>query len=126
MEDFYKLEHTIHNENELYSLYELWEEQRLGHITKQLGSLAVANKPPQMTRDVFVDWLVKRGICPHAIATANSRYHFENVIMLDSEMGLHMPDPKLSLGETPGIFFNAVNIVRSERAKAREEDKDNA
>lgn len=77
-----------------------------------------------MKSDDFVDWLVKRGVCPHAVVTANSRYHFENSVLLDGEMGLNMPDPKLSIGETPALFFQALNIVRAERAKVKEEDRE--
>lgn len=37
-------------------------------------------------------------------------------------MGLKLPDPQASLSDTPAVFFQAVSIVRSERAKVREED----
>lgn len=72
-----------------------------------------------MEPDEYTDWLIKRGICPHAIITKNSQYHFESSVLLDGEMGLTLP---YGLNETPELFFQGLKIVRSARAKAKEED----
>jgi hypothetical protein len=74
---------------------------------------------PGMEPDDYTDWLIKRGICPHALTSKNSQYHFENTVLCDGEMGLHMPD---GLNKTPELFFQSLKIVRSARAKAKEED----
>lgn len=76
--------------------------------------------------DEFSDWLIRRGICPHSVISVNSRYHFENLILLDGEMGLTLPDPSKSIGDTPSIFWQALNLVRGAKAKVREEEKQNA
>ncbi len=79
-------------------------------------------KAPAMEPDSYADWLIKRGICPHALITNNSKYHFENSLLLDSEMGLSMPDPTKSMGDTPELFFQALKIVRYEKSKVKEEE----
>lgn len=122
VEDFYRQPHDVKSFEDLYSVYVLFEEQRKQRSMETLGALG-GNNLPNLEPDEFVDWLVKRGICPHALIIPNSRYHFENIVLLDSEMGLRMPDPKLSIGEVPVLFFQALNIVRGERAKLKQEEK---
>jgi hypothetical protein len=118
VEDFNRNKHWVYSELDLQRLYKLSEDQRIEKSRKLLGEYGNNNMEP----DSYCDWLVRRGICPHAIVTANSRYHFENSVLMDSEMGLKLPDPQVSLSETPAIFFQAVSVVRSERAKVKEED----
>lgn len=122
LEDFYRKKHVVKSFIDLLSLHDLFESQRLQRAKDKLGLLG--GNVPNMKADDFLDWLVKRGICPHAVVTANSRYHFENSVLLDGEMGMQMPDPKLSIGDTPSLFFQALNIVRSERSKVKEEERE--
>jgi hypothetical protein len=125
MEDFYRTEHWIYGPSDLYKLYELSEKQRIEKSRRQLGLFNPEALSGEMEPDPYSDWLIRRGICPHALVTTNSRYHFENSVLMDSEMGLKLPDPQASLSDTPAIFFQAVSIVRSERAKVKEEDGKN-
>ena len=122
LEDFYRNEVWVYGFDDLYKLYQLFEEQRLKRAAEKLGLMG--GSVPNMEADDFTDWLVKRGICPHALVSANSRYLFETCVLLDGEMGLTFPDPKLSIGETPALFFQALNTVRASKHRVREEDRD--
>jgi hypothetical protein len=120
LQDYKRQEHSIKSFEELYRLYELWEAQRIERAKEKLAGIGGA--VPEMEPDDFTDWLIKRGICPHALVSTNSRYHFENVVLLDSDMGLRLPDQSVSISDTPAIFFQALGIVRSARAKVRQEE----
>ncbi len=122
LEDYYKQPHFVTSFSDLCELKETFEAQRNQRAREKLG--ASAESMPKMEPDDLVDWLVKRGICPHALVSTNSKYHFENSVLLDNEMGLNMPDPKLSIGETPHIYFQSIGIVRHERSKVKEEERE--
>lgn len=79
---------------------------------------------PDMEPDEYCDWLIRRGICPHSVITDNSKYHFENSVLLDGEMGLNLPNGSESLSDTPALFFQALGVVRQSRSKVREEEKE--
>lgn len=121
IEDFYRNKHQVTSQQDLFNVYEISEKQRIEKSTAQLqmmGGISTSGMAP----DPYSDWLIKRGICPHALIETNSRYHFETCVMLDSEMGLKLPDPKLSIGETPALFFQALAIIRSARSKVKQEE----
>jgi hypothetical protein len=100
----------------------LFEEQRLERAVEKLGFMGAGM--PVMEPDNLLDWLVKRGICPHALVSINSKYHFENIALLDGEMSLSLPDQNVSIGQTPSIFFQALSIVRTEKFKVRQEESE--
>lgn len=122
VEDFYRTPRLIQNETELYELYTVSEKQRIEKSRQLLGQFNPEAVNGSIDPDPYSDWLIKRGICPYGVITANSRYHFENSVLMDSDTGLKLPDPQASLSDTPAIFFQAVSTVRSERAKVKEED----
>lgn len=110
---------TVQNEEELYTLYETWEKQRINHTLSKFRQMG--QEISELEPDPYLDWLIGRGICPHALVNAHSKYHFETVVILDGEMGLKLPDPNLSLGDTPSLFFQSLNIVREQRRLVKEE-----
>lgn len=110
----------MRSEEELQALHTLFEEQRIERTKAKLG--AMGGSIPEMEPDDYCDWLVRRGICPHAITSLNSKYHFETCVLLDGDMGLRLPGNE-SIGDTPSIFFQALNVVRATRASIREEEK---
>jgi hypothetical protein len=122
MEDFYRKLVTVRTESDLFNLYKTFESQRIEHSRLKLSLMG--GDAPEMEPDDYSDWLIRRGVCPHSIITDNSRYHFENSVLLDGEMGLKLPNGSESIGDTPSIFFQAISIVRQERTKVREEEKE--
>lgn len=122
LEDFMRQKHLIKTHEDLYELYVLSENQRIERSISKLS--AFGQNVTELEPDSYLDWLVRVGICPHAIVTDNSRYHLEAVVLLDGQMGLSMPDQNKSLGETPAIFFQSLNIVRRERSLLRTEKKE--
>lgn len=123
LQDYNRKEYIVRTPEALYELYELWEKQRIARSQEKL-SLMSGGQAPEMERDNYADWLLKRGICPHALVTSNSKYHLENSVLLDAEMGLILPDPKCSLGDTPELFFQALRVVRYEKGLVRQEETD--
>jgi hypothetical protein len=120
LEDFMRNKVIVHDEDELYALYKSWESQRVAKAIEKIRSFG--QDVDAIEPDPYLDWLVKRGICPHAIVSENSKYHFESIVILDSEMGVKMPDPVANVGDNPAIFFQSLNIVREQRRKAKEDN----
>lgn len=119
LEDFMRNKVTVSNEDELYALYEAWERQRAERSIEKLK--AFGQNVEHLDPDPYLDWLIKRGICPHALVSDNSKYHFETVVILDSDMGVRFPDPNLTMGDNPSLFFQSLNIVREQRRMVKEE-----
>lgn len=114
MEDFYHKKIKITSQEELYELYILYSDQWVEHTRQKISG------KPKIGRDSFLDWILKVGICPHGVITANSRYWIELINICDGEMGVTLP---FSVTETPDIFFQALGIVRGERAEIRAEEE---
>lgn len=97
----------------LYDLYTEFENTRLDKFRKITGN---ETKP-----DSFTKFLVERtDFCPHKLSDAQTNYWLETITLLDGEMGMTLP---AELGNIPGLFFEALALIRSARAQARKEDE---
>lgn len=100
--------------SELVSMYEKFEANRI-----KKAKAIVGDRP--MKPDHILKFVVDRTqLCPHKLLTPLSAYWLETVNILDGEMGLVLPAP---MAEVPGMFFEAIGIVREARAQAAKEDK---
>ena len=103
-------------EKELRQAYKEFEDTRIAKAK------AIVGVDKEMSPDSFPVWLIKRtNLCPHRLVSEFSYYWLETVNLMDGEFGLTLPD---KAGDTPALFFDAVNAVRRARRKARDEDKD--
>ena len=118
LSDFYRKEVIwVHNLEELYALYLVNAQEHVEYTLRKVPGMK------RFQKDVYLDWLVKAGICPQSIITRNSKYWLETVSYCDGEMGLSLPG---RMDELPNLFFEALRIVRNEKANVREqEDKSN-
>lgn len=99
---------------ELDQMYKKFENERINKAQKLVGSREI--KP-----DHLVKFVVERtNFCPHAFIDNQVLYWIETVSLLDGEMGLTLPT---RLNEVPTLFFEALSIIRSARAKVRKEDR---
>lgn len=105
---------TCYTVSDLHKLYEKFENERVRNAEKLTGKSGI--RP-----DHFVKFLAERtDFCPHALFDANTLYWHDTVSILDSEMGLNLPE---GLKGTPAMFFDALSLVRSERARVRKEEE---
>jgi hypothetical protein len=116
LEDFYHNKIQVKDQEGLYELYLLFTKQQIERYRKMLGIKG------NVKRDHYLDWLIKIGICPYGMITANTNYWYELIAICDGEMGLTMPYSNIT--EIPDIFFQALGIVRSERGKIRQEEEE--
>lgn len=94
-------------------MYLKFEEQRVNKAKSLIGD-------KEIRPDSFCKFIVDRTeLCPHELIDANSNYWMEVVSSFDGEMGLSLPD---KASETPALFFEALSIVRNEKAKVNKED----
>lgn len=100
---------------ELLEVYQKFEKSRVEKAekaTNQIGKI----KP-----DPFSKFIVERtDLCPHQIITKNSDYWLETLVLVDGEQGLTLPGP---MEDLPVVFYDALSIVRSARAKVRKEEE---
>lgn len=94
-------------------MYQKFEESRVNKAKAIVGD-------KEIRPDSFCKFIVDRtDFCPHELVSPNSNYWMEVVSSFDGEMGLTLPDKAT---EIPALFFDALSIVRSERAKVNKED----
>lgn len=76
----------------------------------------------EMKPDEFMKVLTTRtNLCPHKAITPLAMYWIETISMFDGEMGFTLP---YRIDKTPAMFFDALNIVRRAKHRAKDEDKD--
>ena len=101
------------DQGQLYAMYEAFENGRIQSAKALVGDRA-------MQGDSFCKFLALRtDLCPHSLITPESSYWLETVSILDGEMGLTLPD---KAQDVPNIFYEALAIVRGERARVNRED----
>ena len=101
------------NLNELNNLYIIFTDQQTENFRKKFPELK------EVGRDSFLDWCVKRKICPQSIITDNSYYWVETIAICDSEYSLQTP---YGVVDTPDLFYQALGIIRKERATIMQEE----
>lgn len=100
--------------DELIQVYRKFEQARLAKAERQLNKKGL--KP-----DTFAKFLVERtDLCPHKVLTPTSEYWLETLSLIDGEHGLTLPSRMENL---PGLFFDAMAVIRNTRSKVREEEK---
>lgn len=105
---------AVYTEEDLYNFYKKFEEERIRKNEKQLGN-GVKLKP-----DSYAKFIVDRtDLCPHKLVSPNTSYWLDTIAMLEGEMGIGLPAP---MDECPGIFFDALGVVRNARATVRKEE----
>ena len=70
--------------------------------------------------DGYLEWMLKRRICPKGVLSAQSMYLLEQISVLDGDMGLTLP---CELGLVPALFFQALRIIREIKAEGHENGK---
>jgi len=109
------VEQVIKDYDELHQVYITFTDQQLARLGKQFGKTFHDRQP-------LLTWLINQRICPKSIISRNSYYWLDTINLCDSETGITLP-----LGwDTPGIFFQALNIVRKERVDIEKEQRGKA
>lgn len=103
----------MHTVEALFHLYTTFEKERVEKANRQLGR-------NDIKADAFAKFIVDRtDLCPHKIISMNTAYWVDTVSLFDGEHGLSLP---CDLDAIPGIFFDALALVRSGRASVRKEE----
>ena len=98
----------------MYGLYVKVEGERV----KRAIELTKVNN---ITPDPMCRFVVERtDVCPHKLVTLNSQYWIDTVNILDGEMSLTLP---YQMDQIPGVFFDALSVVRQARSIVSEEEK---
>ena len=96
---------TINSEKDLYVLYEEDSQDQADVWREKTGR-------KDIKQDSLYEWVIKRGVCPYGIISANSKYWLELISMYDGEMGLSTP---LDYDRLPAIFFEVLRIHRDSK-----------
>lgn len=100
--------------SDLYQTYEDFEKKRLQKAQETL-------KRDDLKPDSFAQFLAERtDLCPHSLFTPTTAYWIETVHIFDGEMGLTLPG---AVEGIPGLFWDALSVVRSAKAQVRKEEK---
>lgn len=102
--DYYRNPVTLNSEEDLYEFYET--------DSKTQAEVASEKMHKKILPDDFYTWIFKRGICPYGIISPTSKYWMELMSIMDTEMGLNLPD---TYSNVPSIFFDALRIHRDSR-----------
>ena len=102
--DYFRKPIILTNEQDLYDFH-----ARDSQIQSDIAFKKTGRK---MEPDEFYEWLFKRGICPYGVISSSSKYWMELMSIMDSEMGLNLPD---TYKNVPSIFFDVLRIHRDSR-----------
>ena len=102
--DYFRKPVKLDSEESLYKFYD----------TDSVVQAEVASKKMRrkVAPDDFYTWIFKRGICPYGVISPTSKYWMELMSIMDSEMGLSLPD---TYKNVPSIFFDVLRIHRDSR-----------
>ena len=109
VKDYFHKEHTIETRDDLYNLYVVDSQAQVDKYNEQFSG--------DFKPDGYLEWMLKRKICPKGVISSQSMYLLEQIMLLDGEMGLTLPCP---MDELPALFLQALRIIREVRAEGKE------
>jgi hypothetical protein len=104
VKDFYRKPVILHSEEDLYKFHEKNAQDKADSASKKMHQ--------KVLPDDFAPWLFKSGICPYGVISSTSKYWMELMSIMDTEMGLNLPD---TYKNVPSIFFDVLRIHRDSR-----------